>query len=1189
MNIPYCVLKEQKGISSKAFEYHQSLAKRLFNSCKKQKSSDANKLKKEYFKQKIYKWLFGLDFKIRLKICSIYNDWFTKIMFQLLTYLEYESIIKFSPRILHENFYKKLNQEFDDENFDYKEELKGKKKEENFEENFKNFFKDISQKPDDKMSNKTQREIDFLKELRFFTINQFNDTITLSYNLLNDKEKLTEYFDTFSNCKIFSENILSIKAKKNSHIFNFSIPMWVCNYQNFTVHQLITICFEQIISIYYQIFLFDGVIPNFDIDSKINEYISMNLNMENYLGKEIKNDNFFDIKKIENEINTKKYKDLIQYYDNISENVYEIAFDRKRSEFYNDEDIKSIEIKNCINSLRKDYDKNISNFVQTISFVNAIYAFKVENFIYNIIYQEISVLYSEQNLDDLYNNIEEKPKKKKRKKKNKKKNNLKKININDKEKNKNEINDLNSEIDNAKETNNIDFLNNGNYNDNYNEDNDYNNKNNNLNSISRVESRNNINNSDDDDDNIFSNDINKMPESIERILGVKKFENKRTEYAIEMKDLNEDGKEIKKEEEKEINNPDLLKELMEMDSKEKKKKKKRRKNKKKKEDDIIKQNNIEEKINEKVIEKNENLIINENNNPQNNEEIKIKNENESDLKGNNKEEKINIIDENKNANKKHKEFFLFPIKTKKKKNKNNKNNQEKNDNKEINNESDKEDDKSKDKIYKEKISENNVINIEKKNKIFINEKTNQIEFKGKKAKNEKENKDKENSINIFDKTNKIDYLTKINKTQIIKTNNPVINNYIIIDKDSFRNSHSLSDNFNLNMNNIFTPSKNFYPPLMPVFNYPIPYQQIPNYYCLNENNDILNDLSEEILSYEKKVNNNLKILKTFKEEILNNIKNFIQKILIENNCDAQLINYGSYETKLSIEISDIDILIKFRKNNLNDINNLNIQKHIEEIISLLYNKINNIKDELNIMQINAIFTASVPVLKIKFNLEKVIPDNIKKNLKNEYLFNFEEDILQLNFDFTFTEVNNVNENKNIPSLEIVSYIQKVINIYKEIKPIILFLKRFMKINKLNSSFHGGLSSYSLFLLVYAYFKSLNLPENSVGNYLYGFLEFYSNFNFGIYSIDVNSNNPFIILNELHESGILLIDPITKLNVAKSTFKVDQIKSVFMKGIVIIRNTIYKKMIENNNFNFDNNKILFLDELFKNKNGTIIHE
>ena len=390
------------------------------------------------------------------------------------------------------------------------------------------------------------------------------------------------------------------------------------------------------------------------------------------------------------------------------------------------------------------------------------------------------------------------------------------------------------------------------------------------------------------------------------------------------------------------------------------------------------------------------------------------------------------------------------------------------------------------------------------------------------------------------------------------------------------------------MNNLFITPKSLYPSLVPNFNYNVPYQQVPNYY-MKEQSEIFKDLSKEILSHEEKVNNNLNLLKQYKEDILINMKKYIEKILIENNFKAKLINYGSYETELSIEISDIDILIKFCKNNYNsdnDINNINNQIHINEVISLLYNKINNDKKDLNVLQINAIYTASVPVLKIKFDLKNIIPNEIKTSIQNNYLFNFEEDILQLNFDFTFIEVNNINEDKYIPSLEIVSYIKKIMNNYKEIKPILLFLKRYMKINKLNSSFHGGLSSYSLFLLVYGYIKSFNIPGLSIGNYLYGFLDFYSNFNFGIHSINVSFNNPFVALNELHEAGIMLIDPITKLNVAKSTFRIDQIKSVLMKGVIIIRNIIYQKMIGNKNFNYEN-KNIFLDELFKNKNDTII--
>ena len=1199
MNIPYCVLKEQRAISYNSYEYHQSLAKRLYNSSKKIRSSNISSQYNHtnYSKKKIFKWLFTLDFKTRIKICSIYNDWFTKILFQLLTYSEYDNNIKFEPKNFYENFYKKLKPNFNEEEFDYKNDLNWKNNYSNIEENFATFFDGIPTNNIQDNKNKI-RERDFLKELRFYSIYQFNDTLTLSFDLLNSKTKLQEYFDTFSSCKIFTEKIISIKPKKNTNIFNFTFPNWISTYESFTVQQIIVICFEQIISVYYQIYLSDGVIPNYEIDSKINDLLNININLENYLGKIISDNEIFDMNKIKEELKLPKQKELLKYYDNISENVYEIAFDRGRSEFFNDEDIQLNEIKKCIVYLNKVFKNNISNFVNIISFIDASHVFKTENIIYDLIYQKIYELYTKNNLEELQmnnndnnnSNNDEKLKNKKKRKKKRKNNTI--INNNSINNNNNndgqEINYNNLNIEYNKENHNMYLKNNEIINNN--NDIEYNNVNSNynsINSVDKVDNRNNNNNSDEDEDNIFSNDcFNKFPESIERIGKETLVEKNGPEYVIEMKDLNENGKEIIKneEEDKKIEEKDLLKELLEMDLKGKKKKKKKKKNNKK-------QNINKEKEEIEKEKENENNTINLNNieNKKNNNEA-IKNENNQI---NNINLKI-IKEENKNNKKKDKEFFLFPTEiNKKKKGKkkcSNKNKQENNDQnlkKEINNESDKEINKSNNTLTETTISENNNIEknksekfIPKKNNniILVETKESKIEFKGKK-------------IDINNENNKIDYVTEFNKTQIVNSNNPIINNYIIIEKEALRNTPSFFDN---KMNpNIFIPqnstfTNNFYPALMPSFNYSMLYQQLPNY-CLNEQNNLFNNLSKEILSYEEHIINNLDTLKKYREETIKNIKNYIEKVLIEYHFEVQLINYGSYVTKLSIEISDIDILIKFCKNGDNNLNIINNQKHTEEIISLLYNKLDINKDSLNILVINAIYTASVPVLKIKCSLENLIPNDIKNQIKKNYLFNYEEDILQLNFDFTFHEVNNIKDSIFIPSLEIVSYIQNILNNYKEIKPILLFLKRYMKINNINSSFHGGLSSYSLFLLLYAYIKSLNIKDNSIGQSLYGFFEFYSNFNFGIYSINVNLNNPFVILNELHESGIMLIDPITKLNVAKSTFRIDQIKSVLMKGMIIIRNIIYRKLVDNSSSNTNNEKMIFLEELFKNKNGTIILE
>ena len=245
MNIPYCVLKEQKGISSKCYNYHQNLARTLYKGIKQQikpYTFSYNKTICNYSKQKIYKWLFNLDFNTRLKVCSLYNNWFSKILFQLLTYYNFEESIKFFPTKIHENFYALFDTFFNEEIYDYKENLP--KYGYNDMEKFELFFNSKPIKYSECNTNKSQREKNFIKELRFITIDEYNDTLTLSSELLKSREKLSEYFDNFTNCKIFEENILPIRAKKDQNIFNFSVLsklyQYIIKYINWLLSKIIS-------------------------------------------------------------------------------------------------------------------------------------------------------------------------------------------------------------------------------------------------------------------------------------------------------------------------------------------------------------------------------------------------------------------------------------------------------------------------------------------------------------------------------------------------------------------------------------------------------------------------------------------------------------------------------------------------------------------------------------------------------------------------------------------------------------------------------------------------------------------------------------------------------------------------------------------------------------------------------------
>ena len=1223
MNIPYAILKQKekdkdnykgknkdKGkefLNDKCYEYHQDLAKKFFNLTKKNKSP---KKKTQYTKKKIINWFFQLDIKKKLKICCIYNNWFMKILGQLLTYNDYDISIRFQPRPIYENLYKLWNPGFDDKGFNCDEFLQnlGKDKDYYPEKYFSTFFEGKENHiPADNTNKSLEKE--FLNEIRFFSLNEYNDTLSLNEELLNNKEKMSEYFDTFTGCNIFSDNIQVIKINSNGGgVFNFTLPNWVKEFPLFSIPQLITICFEISISIYYQIYSLDKSIPKFDIDSKIEDLYNMKLSMENYIAKEINNEHnainkILEKKYIDTEMNLQSNNEIYIENENMQDFVYKQAFNSRPSSYYSDPTINDETIINTLNSLRKELKTNIPQFVNSITFIKANQAFKIEFVVYKIIYQDLNELCTQRNLDELCMDINGTSKSKKKRKKNKK--NKGKMEESSIPETKEKEEDKKEEIHN----NNIIITeNNHNF-----EDNEIN-LNDNKFSINAEDNKNNSNNSEDEEDEenqIFSNDyyneienskninnINTTEENIKECIVMKYLDEKGKEIINEEKkeESKEKEKEDKKIEEKEMEKNDenkIIEELLMENTKEKKtnkkNKKKKNKNKNKKKNTKIEENNIETKKEEKKEEPKEvEKIINNNSVILDKSEVNLTTKEKHEISKDNHEHNK----EETKSKKKYKDFFLYPVenkKEKKTKNINNKSDNKNSNKKNLNNDEDKNlsiknesSDKSisqttttEKKEMNEIINTNNDINDSNKSLDFSETK----ESKVSEVENKNENK---NAVNIIDKSNQIEHTHSYNKIQNINVNHSTINTYVIIDK-----KHS---NKSLPFENQDFQSNIFPQLLSSPFNYSMPFHQFPNYF-LYERNELFYDLAEEIFSHEKNINNNLSLLETYRKTIYDRIKNFILNVLNKNNFEAKLLNYGSHETGLSIEFSDIDILIKFCK--MNNINNINIcinnQQSIEEILGLLHNEFNQEKEKFNILQINAIYTASVPVLKIKCNLEDIIPKEIQKKIKENYVFNFEEDILQLNFDFTFQEVKKIDDEIKIPSLEIIPYVKKLSEFYKEIKPIILILKRYMKINKLNSSFHGGLSSYSLFLLLYSYLKYIFIPSNSLGHYLYGFFEFYSNFNFGIYLINPNSDCPFILLEELHECGMMLIDPITSLNVAKSTFRIDQIKSVFTKGVVKIRNIFFTNKGKDYIHNLNNDKNIFLNELFKNKNGTMIVE
>jgi predicted nucleotidyltransferase len=123
-------------------------------------------------------------------------------------------------------------------------------------------------------------------------------------------------------------------------------------------------------------------------------------------------------------------------------------------------------------------------------------------------------------------------------------------------------------------------------------------------------------------------------------------------------------------------------------------------------------------------------------------------------------------------------------------------------------------------------------------------------------------------------------------------------------------------------------------------------------------------LNNDILEYSQKLEKNISLTKEIKSNVVLYLTEHIKEILDFLYIEVNI--YGSFANDLSIECSDIDIIVKYEIKNDCEIFNLNgIQNNtiidIDYIISYLTDAFNDIKC---MEKVNPIYTASVPIIKL---------------------------------------------------------------------------------------------------------------------------------------------------------------------------------------------------------------------------------
>ena len=602
----------------------------------------------------------------------------------------------------------------------------------------------------------------------------------------------------------------------------------------------------------------------------------------------------------------------------------------------------------------------------------------------------------------------------------------------------------------------------------------------------------------------------------------------------------------------EIMKKEIINELLNINNDDNKTTKKKKKKKKKNKNNNSNNNNINININvENNFSSNDDHENNNNINSNSDNSLKIKVISE-------KKENIKIKEEKS----KTKEFFLFSTNTKKNKNKN-------------------------------KIHENipNEKSFSEKNNIKINYLNNKQENDGKKEENKtiiksiaEELKEKEkiepqkiiksqSNIELYKETPTISFEMINSKND--KNENKIHNNQSFINSPesitsfSFESStkdKSIIPDANSNKNNIEENNKNPNQINMTIniINNQYIYQQYPLfnfnfnnfalmqsqflYYYHVPSDAFLEILSKEIKIYESFTTENIEILDKIRKKYFIKVEKLIQTGL-SKKYEIKFGHYGSFFTNLSIEGSDVDIRVYYKplKPNLD---------FLKDIINLLNSHLNEFDN------INPILSASVPVINLQINISQEINYDTLK-----FMSYFEKkDISHINIDLTFTS----DEKEFKRPEEIVNYINKNVKNYEDIRPLLLVIKRYFRIMKMNKSFTGGLSSYSLFLLILAFLKNCEEKMN-LGKLLYYFMEKYSFYDFKNYGIDVegkelyfpldniikesdiqNSENYDDISEHARTEEIKILDPLTKLNVAKSSFRLDEIKNTFNKALYFLK-------------------------------------
>ena len=261
---------------------------------------------------------------------------------------------------------------------------------------------------------------------------------------------------------------------------------------------------------------------------------------------------------------------------------------------------------------------------------------------------------------------------------------------------------------------------------------------------------------------------------------------------------------------------------------------------------------------------------------------------------------------------------------------------------------------------------------------------------------------------------------------------------------------------------------------------------------------VFNKLHDEIILFNAGVKSIMDEIDPIKHVIIQKLSSLICNAI--PNSEVQV--YGSHATKLCLHWSDIDLVLKPKERAKTPRGTEGIQGAYREVpqknwLQLVYAELKKQDNCKWVKCVDFIEHTTVPVIKMQC-LYQSEDDPNSKYLPNGNIPRYPHIVEKpINIDISL-----MSENHN--GLACVDLVKAYLAESNIIEPLILIMKQMLKVWGFNDPYHGGLSSYALFLMIVSFLqekkKPLQMNQVNLGEVLLELIKHYAELDTAQYAI-----------------------------------------------------------------------------------------